>query len=285
MLTMHLARSCLRVDCGAGSTCTERGCESVLGTPAPLPEWTGTPPRLQDAGPVDGGRDGGPDVGRDAGFDACMPEAETCNGIDDDCDGIIDNGFSGTPETCDGVDEDCDGTVDEGFSEIFDTCEGGADEDCDGRVDEGMTEVCNTTDDDCDGAVDEALSEVVEICDMLDQDCDGLIDEGVEGVAEVCDGMDQDCDGVVDEGFDLASDPTHCGACRNVCTFMNGVASCISGTCILESCNATFANCDGRLDNGCEVDTNVSAPNCGTCDNACGPPTRVCCLGRCARDC
>ena len=34
---------------------------------------------------------------------------ELCNGLDDDCDGVIDN----IPETCDGLDNDCDGEVDE----------------------------------------------------------------------------------------------------------------------------------------------------------------------------
>jgi uncharacterized protein (TIGR02145 family) len=39
------------------------------------------------------------------------PSAETCNGKDDDCDGLLDNGG---PEVLNGMDDDCDGLVDEG---------------------------------------------------------------------------------------------------------------------------------------------------------------------------
>jgi hypothetical protein len=45
--------------------------------------------------------------------DACFepPYPETCNGEDDDCDGVVDDGAS---EICNDRDDDCDGTVDEG---------------------------------------------------------------------------------------------------------------------------------------------------------------------------
>ena len=46
-----------------------------------------------------GGTGGMPDAIIDAplfdtGPDACVPRAEVCNGVDDDCDGVIDNGFN-----------------------------------------------------------------------------------------------------------------------------------------------------------------------------------------------
>ena len=55
----------------------------------------------------------------------CLPEAvvarETCNGLDDDCDGRIDEGarsdcggcIDEPDEVCDGLDQDCDGLLDE----------------------------------------------------------------------------------------------------------------------------------------------------------------------------
>jgi Subtilase family/Putative metal-binding motif len=46
---------------------------------------------------------------------ACSaPSHEQCNGIDDDCNGAVDDGLAAEPETCDGLDDNCDGTVDEG---------------------------------------------------------------------------------------------------------------------------------------------------------------------------
>ena len=37
---------------------------------------------------------------------------ELCNGMDDDCDGLIDIGVD---DQCDGVDDDCDGTPDDDY--------------------------------------------------------------------------------------------------------------------------------------------------------------------------
>ena len=50
-----------------------------------------------DAGPIDAGPPdaGPPDAGpTDAGIDACFPSSEVCNGLDDDCNGTIDDGFN-----------------------------------------------------------------------------------------------------------------------------------------------------------------------------------------------
>jgi len=67
---------------------------------------------------------------------------EQCdNGLDDDCDGTIDEGV----EICDGVDSDCDGAIDEDLTAC--ACAPG---------ESGATdETCNGVDDDCDDGVDE----------------------------------------------------------------------------------------------------------------------------------
>ncbi len=70
-------------------------------------------------------------VGREVcidGYIQCIgeeqPRDEVCNGEDDDCDGMIDEGTlnqcgfcDGDPEACDGADNDCDGMIDEELPE------------------------------------------------------------------------------------------------------------------------------------------------------------------------
>ncbi len=82
-----------------------------------------------------------------------------------------------SPETCDGVDNDCDGQTDEGVTNACGTCGpapdevcDGQDNDCDGEVDEGVLNACGQC-----GPVPE------EVCDGEDNDCDGQIDEGACG--------------------------------------------------------------------------------------------------------
>lgn len=97
---------------------------------------------------------------------AAGPQSESCNGLDDDCDGHVDDGLppgsscsagvgecektatwqcrgaigmqcipgSPTREVCDGKDNNCDGKVDNDLAEV---CRNGKDDNCDGRVDEG----------------------------------------------------------------------------------------------------------------------------------------------------
>jgi hypothetical protein len=65
------------------------------------------------------------------------PSDETCDGLDNDCNGTADEGCCvPQPEVCDGLDNDCNGTADEGCCvpqpEVCD----GLDNDCNGFVDE-----------------------------------------------------------------------------------------------------------------------------------------------------
>ena len=110
----------------------------------------------------------------------------------------------GATETCDGLDNDCDGSIDDGATSAFhrdadgdgfgDPGDGGfactappgyvADssdcQDQDAAINPGAAEVCNDVDDDCDGSVDEN-----DICRAPDTDGDGIPDdEDVEGIEE-----------------------------------------------------------------------------------------------------
>ncbi len=75
----------------------------------------------------------------------CIPmDYEICdNGVDDDCDGDIDEALD--YEICDnGVDDDCDGEVDEAANKEI--CGNGIDDDCNGEIDDGI--YCTDSDDD-----------------------------------------------------------------------------------------------------------------------------------------
>lgn len=72
------------------------------------------------------------------------------------------------------------------------------------------------------------------------------------------------------ECVDTTSDVRHCGRCNGRCpgAAVNGGPSCINSTCGY-ACYPGFANCDGRLDNGCEVDLMTDQLNCGACKTKC----------------
>lgn len=69
----------------------------------------------------------------DTDWDISPGEAETCDGIDNDCSGSIDDNIQ-ADEVCDGVDNDCNGLVDDNI-QAEEVCDG-VDNDCDGGVDE-----------------------------------------------------------------------------------------------------------------------------------------------------
>ncbi len=115
--------------------------------------------------------------------------APTCIDADDDgycanqspvdCDDHDPQANPGASEVCDGVDNDCDGVVDEGCT----TC---TDVDGDSFCD----------DVDCDDYDASAFPGAEEICDSVDNDCDGFVDEGdvctCAGFKEYCT-TDADC--------------------------------------------------------------------------------------------
>jgi hypothetical protein len=131
-------------------------------------------------------------------------QTELCDGVDDNCNGQIDEGHADTDadgtadcldvEECDGLDNDGDGLIDEEFT----------DTDGDGTADCEDVEECNGIDDDGDGLIDEgfdvdgdgyspcAIDETAD-CD----DDDASIFPGAEEIDD--DATDNDCDGAVDE--------------------------------------------------------------------------------------
>ena len=323
---------------------------------------------------------------------------EICDGIDNDCDGSVDEGFnvgegcseglgqclalgsyvcngtgSGTEcdanpgassaETCDGLDNDCDGAVDEDFNVGAGCSEGtgqclalgsyvcntaGSGTECDATEGSASSEMCDGLDNDCDGAVDEGFnvgqscndgigacfatgvtecapdqnsaicnatagSPTAELCDTIDNDCDGVINDGIpnlgtvcvvgDGICqesgvyvcdtnpnspaicsatpstpnptETCDYQDDDCDGSVDEGFNVG---VACSVGQGVCR-RGGVNICQTGSAICdadvvtgssETCNYLDDDCDGQTDENYRTGgLYTDDDNCGACGISC----------------
>ena len=90
-------------------------------------------------------------------------------------------------------------------------------------------------------------------------------------------------------GTDLLRDPMNCGECGNECgTYpqLHMVSHCVNGGCALECFNPNpqfptdWRDCNGVVDDGCEVDVLVSAKHCGSCGNEC-PNGQACNQGKC----
>ncbi len=211
----------------------------------------------------------GTDVGVcSAGQTRCVAGAITCVG-----------GTSGSTETCNTLDDDCDGRIDEGnpgggascgtgpmvgaCRRGTLVCTGGALV-CSGEI-LPRAELCNNLDDDCDTRVDEGDPEAGMPCGDDTGECVSgitrcigglrLCEGEVTSVPEICNGLDDDCDTVIDDGIPVgAACGTDVGECDpgvTVCDPATGMTIC-SGEIpsSTEVCNVLDDDCDGAIDEG-----------------------------------
>ena len=268
--------------------------------------------------------------------------AEICDGLDNDCNGVVDDGFQwqglqpgqacdgtgacgegtvvcaaggqsatcstnpdgpapqSTPEICDGLDNNCSGTVDEGFSyegaPLGEPCVGvgecgagfvecradGAAATCstnpDGSQGPNAGEACDGLDNNCNGEIDEGLtwqgSPLGQACTGTGECGEGTVECSVDGtdvptcssnadgtaseaVGELCDGLDNNCDGIVDESF-LWDDLALGAACDGTGECGGGVVECVA--------DGTAATCSTNPDG---TASEASPETCDTLDEDC----------------
>jgi hypothetical protein len=165
-------------------------------------------------------------------------------------------GCTGTPELCNGIDDDCDGVIDNDFDLLSDPLNCGA---C-GIVCSAPTAMTGCVLGQCQ----------ITACTPGYVDADGQEANGCEcmvtnGGVEICDGADNDCDGVVDEGYDLQHDPSNCGACGVVCAAANGDPFCSGGACAY-ACQPGYHDVNLQADDGCEYECRETANSREICD-------------------
>ncbi len=121
------------------------------------------------------------------------------------------------------------------------------------------------------------------LCLALLLGCDKANEVAVEGdkVFGQCEGAFREC--LLEDGLDCETnteiDVNHCGACFAACDSTHGRASCSSSLCSIV-CDAGFADCNGRANDGCETEVRADPNHCGTCGQPC-PGGASCVNGSC----
>ncbi|HEY5922059.1 MAG TPA: MopE-related protein, partial [Kofleriaceae bacterium] len=256
--------------------------------------------------------------------DAAPPAAEVCDGLDNDCNFVVDNDVGGgeactntngfgscagvrtcngtsgficngpTPaaETCNSLDDNCNGSADETFAGLGTLCSAGigaclqygtircnglgTGTTCSAVAGTATAEACNQIDDNCNGSTDETFTMLgmqcsagigactrygTHVCrgDGTGTQCTAVA--GMPAAMDACNYVDDNCDGVIDNGFrdpitGLYTTDTNCGACGNNCATAI-MAPNATGACVV---SGTTAACGLRCNPGA-FDLNASTPD------------------------
>jgi len=221
---------------------------------------------------------------------ACVPSTEVCNGVDDDCDGSVDEGgvcgnvCTPSTEVCNGLDDDCNGQVDEFLSRACYTgsqdtrgiglCHAGtqtcSDEEwgsCSGEV-LPSPEICDHLDNNCNNAIDETFPQLGYSCNVgvggcmrtgigiCSADKLSVVCSATAGTSqnETCNGRDDDCDGSTDEESIAVMCPVAIPNCAY--SYCSGSSGCVYQSKCTGQCHYTYGcgfgeTCTGHFDNYC----------------------------------
>jgi hypothetical protein len=196
--------------------------------------------------------------------------------------------FAAEEDTCNGIDDNCSGAIDEDFP-----CYPGEEVECSTICDSIGTGYCT---DACQPPEGEACLPPEEACNGRDDDCDGLADDDFECVqgasvfcvtpcgstgtgtcttvctippaasctppAESCNGADDDCDGTCDNGYSCCLG-TSGVSCTNP-VGVSGTRSCGAG-CEWSACCAASETCGNGFDDNCNGTVDDGCAVCGDC--------------------
>lgn len=185
------------------------------------------------------------------------------------CEAVVQPGER--TERCNGIDDNCDGVIDSGFPGLGQPCFAG-----EGVCRRPGVAICNPDDDLAAPLCDAEPGEPqVEVCNFLDSNCDGTVDtgfrnaQGIYDTVEHCGACDLNCNNLWPGGPQLYNVVPRCGVSGGIaqCTF-----DCLPG----------FVDADGIAENGCELEPDLGAiyvarpinngadnANCGTWDSPC----------------
>jgi len=201
------------------------------------------------------------------------PIPELCNGMDDNCNGAIDEGITCTPgciptsptDLCNGLDDDCDGQFEEdepnigaacGASDIAPCQRGtlaciGGNMVCIGNIEPGI-ESCNGVDDNCDGTPDDQAA------------CPGATSCVAGGCRLPCAEGEFPCQG----GFECVTDPAGRFCVPSACANCQANEICQNNQCI-DPCAGVTCNAPKMCRFGTCVDCNVTGcPNNQVCSQS-----------------
>jgi hypothetical protein len=190
------------------------------------------------------------------------------------------------PEACNGLDDDCDGMSDEGIPQVGQMCTVGGQLGicqfgvyecpsmppyqltCDHPLPGTVPEACNNLDDDCDGAIDDGLNGLPcntglpGVCSTGTTQCIGgssicnpTVSPGSQ--TEICDAKDNNCNGQTDE-----MNPTPACASQNPGAQFVTTWGCNMGVCEILQCQIGHANINMAPGDGCECATDSHANMC-----------------------